>query len=99
MDVNIIYSRYWRGNSFYGHIEAIWHYFNASIGVNNQFLTPSEAMENSMALAIWVWGVPAWALYTVGGLITAYFAYQHSMDFSPSAVIEKTFEKKSGLKC
>lgn len=86
------------GIVFYGPIEALWHYFNAPIGVNNKFLTPPEAMENAMALAIWVWGVPAWALYTIGGLITGYFAYQHNMDFSPSAVIEKSFEKKKWSK-
>ncbi len=86
------------GIIFYGPIEALWYYLKAPIGVNNQFLTPPEAMENAMALAIWVWGIPAWALYTIGGLITAYFAYQHNMDFSPSAVIEKSFEKKKWSK-
>lgn len=86
------------GIVFYGPIEALWHYFNSYIGVNNPVLTKAEAMENSMALALWVWGVPAWALYTIGGLITAYFAYQHNTDFSPSAVIEKSFSKKKWAK-
>lgn len=86
------------GIVFYGPIEALWHYFNAPIGVNNPNLTPQEAMENAMALAIWVWGVPAWALYTIGGLVTGYFVYQHNMEFSPSNVIEKAFEKKKWSK-
>ena len=86
------------GIVFYGPIEALWHYYSAPIGVNNPNLTPAEAMENAMSLAIWVWGVPAWALYTIGGLITAYFVYQHNMEFSPSNVIEKAFEKKKWSK-
>ena len=85
------------GIVFYGPIEGLWHYFQSPIGVNAG-VSPAEAMENAMALSIWVWGIPAWALYMVGGLIVAYFAYQHNMDFSPSAAVEKAFSKKKWSK-
>jgi choline-glycine betaine transporter len=85
------------GIVFYGPIEGLWHYFNSPIGVSAG-LSPAESMENAMALSLWVWGIPAWALYTLGGLIVAYFAYQHNMDFSPSAVIEKAYSKRQWAK-
>ncbi len=85
------------GIVFYGPIEGMWHYFQSPIGVSAG-LSQAEAMENAMALSIWVWGVPAWALYMVGGLIVAYFAYQHNMDFSPSAAVEKAYGKRKWAK-
>ena len=85
------------GIVFYGPIEGLWHYFNSPIGVKGG-LSQADAMENAMALTMWVWGIPAWALYMTGGLIVAYFAYQHDMDFSPSAVIEKAYGNRKWAK-
>lgn len=85
------------GIVFYGPIEALWHYFQSPIGVEAGY-NPGDAAENAMSLALWVWGLPAWALYALGGLIIAYFAYQKNGDFTPSASIEIGFQKKSWAK-
>lgn len=85
------------GIVFYGPIEALWHYFQSPIGVEAGY-DPGEAASNAMSLALWVWGLPAWALYALGGLIIAYFAYQKGGSFTPAAALEIGFNKKKWAK-
>lgn len=85
------------GIVFYGPIEALWHYFQSPIGIAAGY-DPGDAAENAMSLALWVWGLPAWSLYALGGLIVAYFAYQKNGDFTPAASFEIGFHKKSWAK-
>lgn len=82
------------GIVFYGPIEALWHYFHSPIGVQGQGLPQYQQVENAMSLALHVWGLPAWSLYMLAGLVMAYFTYQHRTEFSPAAPIEHAFAHK-----
>ncbi|PNK61956.1 BCCT family transporter [Psychrobacter sp. FDAARGOS_221] len=86
------------GIVFYGPIEGLWHYYQSSIGVKDTSLATYEQVGNAMSLALHVWGLPAWALYTLAGIVMAYFAYQHKMEFSPAAPLQKAFPKKRWVK-
>lgn len=81
------------GIVFYGPLEALWHYQTAPIGINGNF-DQQQAMMNAMSISLFVWGLPAWALYTLGGLIIAYFAYRHNGEFAPHSCIEIGFKHK-----
>ncbi len=81
------------GIIFFGPLEGIWEYLYSD-WANIPGITESERANAAVGVATWLWGVPAWAMYALGGLIVAYFAYRHNQDFTPSAAIEKGLEKK-----
>lgn len=82
------------GIVFFGPIEALWHYFHSPIGVNATHLPEYQKVENAMSLALHVWGIPAWSIYMLSGLVMAYFFYQHKTECSPAAPIEFAFQHK-----
>lgn len=81
------------GIVFYGPLEALWHYQTSPIGINGNY-DQQEAMQNAMSISLFVWGLPAWALYTFGGIIIAYFAYKHNATFTPQACVEIGFKNR-----
>ncbi|ULO00811.1 BCCT (betaine/carnitine/choline) family transporter [Campylobacter sp. RM5004] len=85
------------GIVFYGPLEALWHYQSAPIGINGNF-DQQQAMENAMSISLFVWGLPAWALYTFGGVVVAYFAYRHGGSFSPDSCVRIGFKDKKFAK-
>ena len=86
------------GIVFFGPIEALWHYFHSPIGVADTNLQPYEQVENAMSLALHVWGLPAWSLYMLAGLVMAYFTYQHNTECSPAAPLTFAFKNKPWAK-
>lgn len=82
------------GIVFFGPIEALWHYFHSPIGIQAANLTEYQKVENAMSLALHVWGIPAWSLYMLAGLVMAYFFYQHRTECSPAAPLEFAFRRK-----
>lgn len=85
------------GIVFFGPIEALWHYFHSPIG-HAADLPEYQKVENAMSLALHVWGIPAWSLYMVAGLVMAYFTYQHKTECTPAALLQFAFRKKKWAK-
>ncbi|MDO4641104.1 MAG: BCCT family transporter [Neisseria sp.] len=86
------------GIVFFGPIEAMWHYFQSPIGLEAKSLSESQKVENAMSLALHVWGVPAWSLYMIAGLVMAYFTYQHHTECTPAAPLQYAFKHKKWAK-
>lgn len=86
------------GIVFFGPIEALWHYFHSPIGVQAAHLPRHEQVSNAMSLALHVWGIPAWSLYMVAGLVMAYFTYQHGTECTPAAPLQTAFRRKRWAK-
>ncbi|RRD91007.1 BCCT family transporter [Conchiformibius steedae] len=86
------------GIVFFGPIEALWHYFHSPIGVQATHLPAHQQVANAMSLALHVWGIPAWSLYMIAGLVMAYFTYQHRTECTPAAPIEYAFRRKKWAK-
>ncbi|OSI08133.1 transmembrane transport protein BCCT family [Neisseria animaloris] len=86
------------GIVFFGPIEALWHYYHSPIGIQAANLPEYQKVENAMSLALHVWGIPAWSLYTIGGLVMAYFMYQHKTECTPAAPLQYAFKNKKWAK-
>ena len=86
------------GIVFFGPIEALWHYYHSPIGIQATGLTEYQKVENAMSLALHVWGIPAWSLYMIAGLVMAYFTYQHKTECTPAAPLEYAFKHKKWAK-
>ena len=86
------------GIVFFGPIEALWHYYHSPIGIQATGLTEYQKVENAMSLALHVWGIPAWSLYMVAGLVMAYFTYQHNTECTPAAPLQYAFKHKKWAK-
>lgn len=78
------------GIIFYGPLEGIWHLMYGNLS-NPEYLTPSQRAHNAMSTALWLWGIPAWAFYTISGVVVAYFAYSKNTPFTMSAPIQIAF--------
>lgn len=82
------------GVIFFGPIEAVWAWFQSPLGKEATHLPRYEQVGNSMSVALHIWGVPAWSLYTCVGLVLAYFSYQHKTELTPAAPLEFAFRRK-----
>lgn len=82
------------GVIFFGPLEGVWAYFQSPLGQQATHLPLYEQFGNSMSLALHIWGIPAWSLYTVVGLVMAYFSYQHKTECTPAAPLLFAFRKK-----
>ncbi|MDO4682298.1 MAG: BCCT family transporter [Lautropia sp.] len=82
------------GIVFFGPIEALWHYFHSPIGIQAEHLPAHQQVGNAMSLALHVWGLPAWSIYMIAGLVMAYFTYQHGTECTPAAPLQHAFAHK-----
>ena len=82
------------GVIFFGPIEAVWAWFQSPLGKQATHLPLYEQVGNSMSVALHIWGVPAWSLYTTVGLVMAYFSYQHQTECTPAAPLQYAFRHK-----
>lgn len=82
------------GVIFFGPIEAIWAYFQSPLGKQAENLPQYEQIGNAMSIALHMWGVPAWSLYMIVGLVFAYFSWQHGTECTPAAPLTHAFRKK-----
>ena len=78
------------GIIFYGPLEGLWH-MTYSNYANIPGLTDSQRAQTAMSTAIWLWGVPAWAFYSISGVVIAYFAYNKNTQFTTAAPITVAF--------
>lgn len=57
-----------------------------------------EAAKNAMAISIYHWGVPAWAIFSISGLSVGYFTFRHGTRYLPGAPIEFAFKGRPWAK-
>lgn len=77
-------------------------YFGINEPLYAYFLAPSSteaastmlAAKEAMSTAIYHWGVSVWGIFSVAGLIMAYFVYRHNTRFLPGDVLTNTFPGK-----
>lgn len=77
-------------------------YFGVNEPVYAYFLAPSsteaastmEAARKAMGTAMYHWGLSVWAIFSVAGIIMAYFVYKHNRKYLPGDVIEFAFKEK-----
>lgn len=81
----------------FGVAEPMVHYLQSPLGLPGGY-TEVEAAKNALTLALFNWGIPAWTIYTISGLVIAYFTYHHGAKFLPGTPIEHGFKDKKWSK-
>lgn len=81
----------------FGVAEPLIHYLLSPAGLAGG-ASEIDAAKNAMAITMYDWGLPAWSIYTLAGLVIGYFTYKKGAKFLPSTPIEHGFEDKSWAK-
>ncbi|KAA0889274.1 choline BCCT transporter BetT [Pusillimonas sp. ANT_WB101] len=63
------------GLMFFGVAEPVMHFIDPPVGVGGDF----EAARNAMKITFFHWGLHAWSIYAIVGLILAFFSYRHGL--------------------
>lgn len=63
------------GLMFFGVAEPVMHYLYPPVGIPETV----EAAKQAMRLTFFHWGLHAWAIYAIVGLILAFFSYRHGL--------------------
>jgi len=66
------------GLMFYSVAEPVMHYVAPPVGDKETI----EAARNAMKITFFHWGLHAWAIYAVVGLVLAYFSFRHGLPLS-----------------
>ena len=77
----------------FGVAEPMVHYLHSPKGLAGGY-SEIEAGKNALSLAMYNWGIPAWTIYAISGLVIAYFAYHKKTSFLPGSPIEEGFRDK-----
>lgn len=77
----------------FGVAEPLVHYLQSPVGISSG-ISPAQAAENGMKYSMFIWGLPAWAIYTMAGLVIGYFAYYKGKKFLPGEPIAAGFSDK-----
>ncbi|WP_155431578.1 BCCT family transporter [Secundilactobacillus folii] len=78
----------------FGVAEPMVHYLQSPQGIAAAGTNPALAAENGFKYSMFIWGLPAWSIYTIAGLVIGYFAYYKGAKFLPGTPIEKGFSDK-----
>lgn len=63
------------GLMFFGVAEPLMHYLSPPTAETGTV----EAVQEAMKMTFFHWGLHAWAIYTIVGLVLAYFSYRHNL--------------------
>lgn len=74
--------------------EPLSHYLNSPLGLAGGYDQISAA-KNALRQTMFIWGLPAWSIYTISGLVIGYFTYHRGSKFLPGTPIEEGFIDKS----
>ncbi|OCL85131.1 High-affinity choline transport protein [Arcobacter porcinus] len=66
------------GIVFWGIAEPVVHYTNPPVGTKESI----ESARNAMNIVFFHWGLNAWAIYAIVGLVLAYFSFRHGLPLS-----------------
>ncbi|WP_185907882.1 BCCT family transporter [Psychrobacillus soli] len=80
------------GIIYFGVNEPIYAYILSP--ASTQAPSVMEAAREAMGTALYHWGVSVWAIFSVAGLVMAYFVSKHKIRYLPGDVIEKSFGKR-----
>ncbi len=60
----------------------------------------AKVFRDAIAFSVWDWGLPAMSIYTISGLVVAWFAFnkRYKASFQPGSVIEQGFGGKTWAK-
>jgi choline/glycine/proline betaine transport protein len=78
------------GLMFFGVAEPVLHFIKPPIGEPQTVFAARQAME----ITFFHWGLHAWAIYAMVGLILAYFSFRHGLPLTIRSALYPIFGKK-----
>lgn len=82
------------GIIYFGINQPLYAYYLSPMGINNPTISPMEAARNSMGMGVYLWGIGAWVIFSIAGLVVGYFAYKHNGKYLPGEAIRIGFKDK-----
>lgn len=80
------------GIIYFGVNEPLYAYFLSPAATEAESVM--EAAREAMGTAMYHWGVSVWAIFSVAGIVMAYFVYKHNSKFLPGDILLKAFHDK-----
>ncbi|MDR1886035.1 MAG: BCCT family transporter [Synergistaceae bacterium] len=77
----------------FGVAEPMSHYLTSPLGIKGGF-DPPQAAQNALNMSMFIWGLTAWSIYTISGLVVGYFTYSRGSKFLPGSPIADGFADK-----
>lgn len=71
------------GLMFFGVAEPVMHFLSPPVGDGGTI----EAARNAMSITFFHWGLHAWSIYAIVGLILAFFSYRHGLPLKLSSAL------------
>lgn len=71
------------GLMFFGVAEPVMHFLSPPVGEGGTV----DAARNAMSITFFHWGLHAWAIYAIVGLVLAFFAYRHGLPLRLSSAL------------
>ena len=71
------------GLMFFGVAEPVMHFLSPPVGEGGT----ADAARNAMSITFFHWGLHAWAIYAIVGLILAFFCYRHDLPLRLSSAL------------
>lgn len=81
----------------FGVAEPLSHFLTSPLGLPGGY-SPEVAAQNSLNMTMFIWGLPAWSIYTISALVIGYFTYSRGSKFLPGTPIEEGFKDKKWSK-
>ncbi|WP_426709383.1 BCCT family transporter [Cetobacterium sp. SF1] len=81
----------------FGVAEPVVHYLYSPKGLAGGY-NNIEAGKQALSLALYNWGIPAWSIYAMSGLVVGYFSYHRNTNYLPGSPIEEGFSDKKWSK-
>lgn len=81
----------------FGVAEPLSHYLNSPMGLAGGH-DEVTAAKNALSSTLFIWGLPAWSIYTISGLVIGYFAYHKGAKFLPGTPIVEGFPDRRWAK-
>ena len=77
----------------FGVAEPLSHFLTSPYGLPGGH-SPEVAAQNALNMTMFIWGLPAWCIYTISALVIGYFTYSRGSKFLPGTPIEEGFKDK-----
>jgi choline-glycine betaine transporter len=77
----------------FGVAEPLSHFLTSPLGLPGGH-SPEAAAQNALNMTMFIWGLPAWSIYTISALVIGYFTYSRGSKFLPGTPIEEGFKDK-----
>jgi choline-glycine betaine transporter len=86
------------GIVYFGINQPLYAYYLSPMGISNTSVSQMEAARHAMGMGVYLWGIGAWVIFSIAGLVVGYFVYTHGGKYLPGEAITMGFGSKKWAK-